>query len=236
MEFIGKCLLVGVGGKKILAVGDLHFGFEEFLNRAGVFVLRKMFEEAISYFDRVFEKIGRVEEIVLLGDVKHNFGKIMGQEWGDIFGLLDYLERWCDKVVVIQGNHDKILKPIVKDRKNVELKDFYCVGEFCFLHGDRDFVECWDKEIKSWVVGHGHPAVKIKERHGAKVEKYKCFLVGKFKGKNVVVMPSFFEGNLGSDVRENELGLTWDLKLGNFQVQVVGEDLGVLDFGKLKEL
>ena len=42
-------------GGKILVVGDLHLGYEEHLNRMGIFVSRQMFEEMISYFDKVFD-------------------------------------------------------------------------------------------------------------------------------------------------------------------------------------
>lgn len=35
IEYIGKCLLINVDGKKILAVGDLHLGYEESLNLGG---------------------------------------------------------------------------------------------------------------------------------------------------------------------------------------------------------
>ena len=233
-EFIGKCLLVEEQGKKILVIGDLHLGFEEALNKTGVFVFRKMFSEVIEYLDRVFEKIGNVDVVVLLGDVKHVFGRIVGQEWNDILGLLDYLEDKCKKIVVIRGNHDKIIGPIAKKR-GIVVENYWVVGRFCFLHGDKDFVENYDKEVRYWVVGHGHPAVKISD--GIKVEKFKTFLVGKYKRKNVILVPSFFDYNLGSDPRENDLRFVWDFNLKKFDVWIVQDDkLEVLDFGKLDEL
>ena len=103
-----------------------------------------------------------------------------------------------------------------------------------FLHGDRDFKEVYDKKIKYWVVGHGHPAVRLSD--GMKVEKYKCFLVGCFRKKKVIIVPSFFVGNEGSDPRENDLGLAWNFDLKSFNVVVVGENLEVFDFGKLRRL
>jgi putative SbcD/Mre11-related phosphoesterase len=237
MEFIGKCLLVEEKSKRILVVGDLHLGWEESLNRTGVFVSRKLFDEMIEYLDRVFYKTGRVDEVVLLGDVKHEFGTIMGQEWKDVKSLFDFLLEKCGKVVIVKGNHDVILEPIVRSYEKVELKDYYIEKSVCFMHGDKDFVEIYSKGIKTWVLGHGHPAVKLSEKVGAKVEKYKCFLVGNFKRREIVIVPSFFEGNLGSDPRENGLGLAWNFDLDKFNVKIVGEDgLEVLDFGKLGKL
>ena len=236
MELIGKCLLISAGKRKILVVGDLHLGYEEHLNRSGVFVSRKMFEEMNDYFDRVFEETGKVDKVILLGDVKHDFGSIMKQEWNDVLGLFDYLEGKCEKIIVIKGNHDKIIGPIASKR-NVEVKDFHVIGGICFLHGDRDFKEIYGGKIKTWVVGHGHPAVKISEPGGAKIEKYKCFLVGRFKGKRVVVVPSFLDYPEGSDPRENDLGLAWKFNFDNFEVRVVQDKgLDVLGFGKFGKL
>ncbi len=234
-EFIGKVLLAKEGGKKILAVGDLHLGYEEHMNRTGVFVSRKLFEEMIEHFDRVFEKIGRVDEIVLLGDVKHEFGEIMRQEWNDVLKLFEYFSSKCEKVVIVKGNHDRILEPIVRKNEKVELKDFYIAGETCFMHGDRQFVEIYDKNIKTWILGHAHPAAKISD--GVKIEKYKCFLVGKFEKKNVIIVPSFVEVSEGSDPRENDLGMAWDFSYEKFNVLIVsGDGFEVLDFGKLRKL
>lgn len=232
VEFVGKCLLVNVEGKRILTVGDLHLGWEENLNRSGVFVSREMFKEVIDYFELVFGEVGRVDEIVLLGDVKHVFGRIIPQEWKDVLGLFDYLEGKCGKIVVVKGNHDVILEPIVK-KSCVELMDFYGVGDFCFAHGDRNFLEV--ENFGNWILGHGHPAVKISDR--VKIEKYKCFLVGKWKKKEVIVVPSFFEGNAGSDPRENNLEMAWDFDFEKFDVFVVQDSgLEVLGFGKLGRL
>jgi uncharacterized protein len=231
MEFIGKCLLVE-DKEKILAIGDLHLGFEESLNETGVFVSRKMFDEMTEYLDGVFEKSGRVDKVVLLGDVKHAFGKILRQEWNDIIGLFDYLKDKCDEIVIVKGNHDVILESI-SNKSGVKMEDYFVSGKYCFLHGDKDFREIHDEEIKIWVMGHGHPAVKLSD--GVKVENYKCYLVGKYMRKDVVIVPSFIDVREGSDPRESDLGLAWNFKFETFEVMVVKE-LGVLSFGFLGRL
>ena len=237
IKYLGKCLLVEEKGKKIIVIGDLHFGFEESLNKAGVFVSRKMFEEMIEELDRVFAKIGGVDEVVLLGDVKHEFGEIMRQEWKDTIDLFEYLEgkmKKEGKITIVKGNHDAILEPIANEGKKVELRDYYCVGETCFLHGHRDFEEIHNKEFKVWVMGHVHPAVKISD--GVKIEKYKCFLTGKFEGKKIIIVPSFLDYSEGTDPRENFVELPWKIDLERFDVKIIGENLEVLDFGKLEEI
>lgn len=267
INYLGKCLLIEdeKSIERILVIGDLHIGYEEYLNRAGVFVSRKMFEEMIKEFDEIFEKTGKVDtsrfagnnklianlecaqepkhaqnfsskvldKIILLGDVKHDFGTIMKQEWKEVLGLFDYLEKKCSNIVVLKGNHDKILEPIL-NKKNILLRENFIWNEFCFLHGDRDFLEIHDKKIKYWIMGHGHPAVKLSD--GVKIEKYKCFLTGSFRGKKIIIVPSFFSYLEGSDARENDLGLAWKFNFEKFEIKAVGENLEVLDFGLLGKI
>lgn len=233
MKFIGKCLLIEEKGKKILVVGDLHLGFEESMNESGVLIGRQMFKEMISDLEGGFEKAGKIDEVVLLGDVKHEFGGILRQEWKEVLGLFDYLKKKCDKIVVIRGNHDNYLKNIA-GKRGIEVRDCYVYGKYGFLHGNKDYKGVWDKKVKCLVVGHIHPAVKL--RDGVKVEKYKCFLEGKFKGKEMIVVPSFIEYHEGSDPRENKIKLAWKVDFRKFGVKVVGGKLGILNFGKLEKL
>jgi uncharacterized protein len=229
MEFVGKTLLLKIEARSVLVVGDLHLGYEQALNDSGVLVNREMFEEMIGEFGSVFLKTGVVDEVVLLGDVKHVFGRVNRQEWSDVLRLFDYFLQWCGKVVVVKGNHDIFLPGVIKQRENVSLEESYCFGGVCFVHGDKKI----DLDCGVLVMGHGHPAVKISG--GVRSEKYKCFLVGNWDGRRVVIVPSFFSGFEGTDVRDGNFQdwkEKWGFDLNNFNVKVV-QGLGVLDFGEL---
>ena len=63
-------------------------------------------------------------EIIINGDIKHEFGTISEQEWRHTLRLLDFLSRYCDEVILIKGNHDMILGPIAKKR-NVKVLEYY---------------------------------------------------------------------------------------------------------------
>ena len=221
-----------VAGKRILAVGDLHLGYEEALNIAGVGVGRKLFGEMMRDFEEIFSQTGKVDEVVLLGDVKHVFGTVLGQEREDFRKLLEFFGERCKKIVIVQGNHDAIVGFLIRER--TEVRDCYCVDEVCFLHGDRDFKEIWGPKIKTWIIGHAHPAIMLSD--GIKEEKYKCFLEGSWKGKKIVIVPSFSAHSAGSDVRSGDLGLAWEFDLERFHVKIVGEKLEVLDFGTVRRL
>ena len=235
VERVGKCLFLTNGNEKVLVVGDLHIGFQQALNDAGILVSRQMFDELIGDFDKIFKKINTVvDKIILLGDIKHDFGQISKEEWNDLLKLFDYLIPKCKKLILIKGNHDNMLEPVAKKRE-LKLHDYYCWEEFCFLHGHDDHKKLWeDDKIKTIIVGHGHPALKL--RDGGRSEKYKCFLYGKLKRKNLIIVPSFSEWYAGSDPREGDVVLAWDINFDNFNVFVVSDNLEVLDFGKLKKI
>lgn len=237
IEFIGKC--VYVEKLKTLVVGDLHFGFEESLNKSGVFVGRQMYDEIVLEFEEIFEKMEEkelgVEKIILLGDVKQDFSRAGRQEWKELLDFFEYLGKKAKEIIITQGNHDNYLKTIVgKSEEKVKVVDYYVEKEFGFMHGDKRVEEIEEKEIKNWFMGHGHPALKLSD--GNKEEKYKCFLVGKYENKEVVIVPSFIEYHEGSDPREDFIKMGWDFNFGKFEVFVIGENLESLDFGMLKNI
>lgn len=233
-KFVGKSLYFPE--KKILVLGDLHIGYEEYLNEQGVFLPRLQFKETMRELGGIFREIKEVEklkEVIILGDLKHEFGKISEQEWKDVLEVLSFFSKKAKKVMLIKGNHDTILEPIA-ERKELKIKDYYVKDGICFLHGHKLFTRCLDKKIKMLVMGHRHPAVVLADKY--KKEKYKCFLVGLWKGKKVIILPSFFPFVEGSDIitnyEENRLFID-EKELRNFEVFVVGEENKVYRFGKL---
>lgn len=232
ISFIGKCVLISLAddGKRILVIGDLHLGYEDSVNG---FAGRVVFRQTVEDLKKIFERIGKVEEVVLLGDVKHAFGKIHSQEWGESRKFMQELNVNCQKIVVVKGNHDKILEPMA-DELGFELKDFYSVKSYGFFHGDDNFPdEIKESKIKTVFVGHMHPAVSLRE--DVKSERYKCFLVGKFRGKRIIVVPSFFPLVEGADLLSWESNLGFEFKKKVAEVYVV-EGMDVLGFGKLGKL
>ena len=232
IEFIGKSVLITVDGERVLVVSDLHLGYGESLRESGVFVPERINGEIMRDFGEIFKRVGKIDKIIILGDVKHEIGLILEDERREMGVLFELFDKFCDKIIVVRGNHDALLGIIL--RKDIELVDYYIWGEFAFLHGNKDYVQIHDKKVKTWLIGHIHPAVNLQD--GVKEEKYKCFLDGRFRGKRVIVLPSFFSGVEGTDVREGGQETAWKFNFDKFNVRVIGENLEVLDFGLLKNL
>jgi putative SbcD/Mre11-related phosphoesterase len=229
-EFIGKSAYFPE--LKLLAIADLHLGYEEAMNGAGIMLPRSQFNETIEDLDKIFSEIKKekkkVEEVVIVGDLKHEFSGLLNQEWGEVLELIELLKKKAHKVIIVKGNHDNYVANIIKDK--AKISNFYIKDVVCFVHGDKPHLECLDKKIKLIIMGHKHPAVTLRE--GEKSERYKCFLVGEWKGKRVIILPSFFPLVEGSDVFIEDTNLAFKLNLSKFEVYVVGDK--VYEFGKMR--
>jgi uncharacterized protein len=223
--------------KGILIFGDLHLGYEEFLNERGWSFPRTQLEDTLEALKRVFEKTGKLNKVILLGDVKHYFGGVLYHEFKDaeaVFRLIKESLEKEGKIIIIKGNHDAIIEPIARKYDFIEVKEQIEVKEVLFIHGDEFRLESFDKKNKLIVMGHFHPAVVLVQ--DSKSEKYKCFLYGKSKElkKNVIILPSFFTLVEGTDVSTGLLE-GW-ISVSNFEVFAIDGEGNVYDFGKVKKL
>ena len=127
--------------------------------------------------------------------------------------------------------------------KNEKYLDYYVVKDIAFVHGHRDFLEIYDKNINIMVMGHLHPTITLEDKMRIKKEKYKCFLVGRYKKKDFIIVPSFLAITEGVSLSEfiDKKGYDYSIvpnkELENFEAFVVAE-LGeeALDFGRLGDL
>lgn len=243
----------------VLVIADVHIGYEEDLNKQGVLVPRLQFEEMVKRMGRIFTalKDKKIERIIVNGDLKHEFGTISEQEWRNTLKFIDMLAKHCNEIILIKGNHDSILGPIARKR-NVKVLDYVIIdlliksnnekslikksikkitkpaeNKILIAHGDKIPNEEVLKDIATIIIGHEHPAVSIKD--GPRVESYKCFLKGKYKGRNLIVQPSFNPIIEGTDIlRDQILSPFLHQTLGNFEVYAVEDK--VYEFGKVKNI
>ncbi len=232
MEIQKGIEIIGLGlwlkKEKILVVSDFHLGYEEVLKKEGVFVPRFQLKDVLERLKRILKDI-EPEKIVINGDLKHEFGKVLNQEWREVLKLVDFLQENCSELILVKGNHDLFLWPIAR-KKAVNVVEDYLAGEVFITHGDK--VKDIDESVKTVIIGHEHPAISLKEKE--KAEKYECFLKGKWKKKNLIVIPSLNPLTKGTDVLEKKQFSPYIDDLTNFEVYVVGKK--VYSFGKIKDL
>ncbi len=218
-------LALWIQKEKTLIISDLHLGYEEMLERQGVLTPRFQLKDMIGQLEHIMKRV-HPQTIVINGDLKHEFGNILGQEWHDILRLFEYLEKNCSEIVIVKGNHDIFLGPLTK-KKNIQLVTYFQQNDLLIAHGDK-IIDAG----KTIIIGHDHPAITLRDK--VKTEKYKCFLRGKWKRKNLIVMPSFNPLTKGMDVKQGKLLSPYLTQIKNFEVYVV-EDRTYY-FGKVKDV
>ena len=225
----GKALLI----EKSLIIADVHLGQDEAFNKKGVLIPRFQFKDVEKSVIELIKKT-QPEEFIITGDLKHEFGSILDTEWRNILKLLDKILETCKNIILIKGNHDVLLGPVARKAKIIIDKNYF-IGKTLICHGDVIPEKKLLDRCDTIIMGHEHPAITLKKE--ARTEKFKCFLKGKFKGKNLIVMPSFNPLTIGNDLLHGKMLSPFLAgNLDNFEVFVAAENDEALYFGKVKDL
>jgi len=223
-------LTLWLEGERTLVFSDTHLGYEEFLNKQGILVPRFQYKSIVEHLKDVLART-KPKTVVINGDLKHEFGAISEQEWSEVMRFLTFLKDY--DVALVRGNHDNILGPIAS-KKNVQVAEEFKTGGFLIIHGNRTPTKKTLDDVHTIIIGHEHPALGLREK--GRTEKIKCFMVGRWKDRNLVVMPSLNFVTEGVDVmKERLLSPLLQHDLSDFRIIGV-EKNELLDFGRLDDM
>lgn len=208
-----------------LVIADTHIGFEAALQKQGIFLPTSQYPTIKRAVAEMLE-LCNPEMLVLNGDVKHEFGEATRQEWKETLDFLDFLSKRQIKVVVVRGNHDNYLIPILK-RKGIEFTEELVLGPYLLVHGHKELSLAALGSIEVIISAHEHPAILVRDELGVR-QKFKCFLKGEVWEKGLVVLPALsplMEGSAINAMSKEELlsPLLRAAKLEEFEAYVVEE-------------
>ena len=153
---------------RMLIISDLHVGWEMALSSKGIHVPSQMPKLLARLLNLLSEY--KPDRLLILGDVKHTIATAEIGEWHDIPDLFNELKTKVQQILVIRGNHDGNLEPLLPD--NVELLPAtgFVFGETGFFHGHQwptpSILQC-----KSLVMGHVHPVVAFHDPAGFRITR-----------------------------------------------------------------
>jgi putative SbcD/Mre11-related phosphoesterase len=220
--------------EKTLVFADLHLGYEGELISFGYMVPRFQYKEILRHLERVFSEVD-VERVVINGDLKHEFGRISEQEWKEVLDFLDFLEKKVGEITLVKGNHDNIIGPIATKRKVEIVSSYFLGGESVYItHGHRIPNDEKLDRARVVIIAHDHPAVTLREE--IRVERVKCFLKGKWRGKILIQTPSLSFVTEGTDLtKEMPLSPFMTQNLDEFEAYCI-ENFDVFYFRGLKDI
>jgi putative SbcD/Mre11-related phosphoesterase len=223
----------------VLAIADLHLGYEGIMAEQGVFIPKVQFEKEMHVLKEILGK-REAKRIVICGDVKHEFSETSYHEFVEVNELFKFLKENFEETFVVKGNHDNYLTRVTR-RYGIALNDFLKIGQFFFMHGHilpKDFRKT---RLGYIIMGHEHPAIVLYDEVGSK-EKLNCFLYGQINGGGILVLPAFSTLAEGSQVnaipREDLLSpiLRGHVDVDSLKVIAISPEVGLLEFPELRKI
>ncbi|GIU69656.1 MAG: phosphoesterase [Candidatus Woesearchaeota archaeon] len=211
-----------------LIISDIHLGYEESLHKQGFFIPKGNVSELTHIINNTIVKKS-IKKIILNGDLVHSFGKLSLKERYVVKEFITDLKKKVSKIIIIKGNHDNVLEYILPEEKIVKE---HIIGDVLITHGDLINSNANKKEIRTIIIGHEHPSITISL--GYRTEKYKCFLKGFYKKKELIVMPSCNMLIEGTDILREKLLSPYLENIDSFNVYIIGDK--IYDFGKISAL
>jgi len=160
--------LVRSEGLCTVVVADLHIGWEVALSQEGIHVpsqtpklLKKLSDVVAAY---------KADKLLILGDVKHTVATAGIPEWRDVPEFFSALGRQVNEVLVVRGNHDGNIEPLLPESVKVLPSTGVVMGDVGFFHGHR-----WPSPAllgcRILVMGHVHPVVVFRDPAGFRVTR-----------------------------------------------------------------
>ena len=199
--------------KKILVVADLHIGIESELRERGLNTASQT-HNVINHIDLLCKKY-KPEEIVMLGDIKHNIPSSNMEERQDVEYLLETVQRH-GIIHIFPGNHDGNIRKIAPEDVIIHPSNGLVFDDIGFVHGHR-WPDGKIMKCKQIIIGHTHPTIMLTDRFGykkfepcwLKVNLIKDKLKEKYPNSadpQVLVMPAF--NPLCGGIAVNKEGVT----------------------------
>ncbi len=183
MKKIHNVILSGKKGLMVedrFIIADLHLGLEGVLESRGIAVPSLQIEKIISEVEDIVAEFNP-EELIIAGDLKHEFSRNIPEEWKDVKKFVEKVSKEV-RLRVVRGNHDNFLQSILS-KYRVEFGDGFQVGEFFVEHGHRK------TDKRKLIIGHEHPSIKIRYEGG--LYTYRVFLHAINDEMEVWVIPHF---------------------------------------------
>lgn len=214
--------------RRTAVITDFHLGYESVMREDGVSLPELQKEKILDRLSDIKNRYGP-DNIVVLGDFKHNFGRSEDSDFSELLDMMDYILEGSS-LIMLKGNHDNFLKNYTKVKDVPLYEERMDLDGITLTHGHRDIG--WDDLL---IMGHEHPAIEIKDEIGSSM-RFPCFLYNEkekvlvlpaidpmSEGRDVISSPSFFSKNI-----EN-------LDPADFHIYAISES-GLVDFHRVSDV
>ncbi len=167
-------------------IADVHLGYEWARGSAGDCVPAHSLDETLSRLDRLLAR-APIKQLIVAGDLVES-ARPCRRTAADLGRLRAWLDSLAVSLIVLEGNHDRILsrvsRPARGSTEKPPLPATYTIDGWTIGHGHRPL------SGTGIISGHHHPVVRFAGNTAP------CFLVGPGR----IVLPAFSPNAAGCDV------------------------------------
>jgi hypothetical protein len=153
---------------RILAIADLHIGWEMALLQKGIHVptqTSKLFKNLADLISTY-----KPDRLLILGDVKHTVATAEMGEWRDVPEFFNEVKKEVKEISILRGNHDGNLEPLLPEDVKLLPASGVALGDVGFFHGHQ-----WPSPAllgcKTLVMGHVHPVIAFRDLAGFRISR-----------------------------------------------------------------
>jgi len=144
---------------KYIVITDIHIGFEDKINKKGVYIdPKKTVDEILDVLTQTIHKT-QIKNLIILGDLKSSVNVITRSEWNNVPYFLQSLSKICN-IYLVPGNHDGNIVHLISNDVNLMSAMSMEMNNILLTHGHT--TPKIGNNIDKIVAGHLHP-ILVKE-------------------------------------------------------------------------
>ncbi len=220
-----------------LVAADLHLGYESHMAKNGVFIPKVNLKRILADLGKGIRASG-AKSIIVVGDIKNEFSGVEQDEFNELYDLVRFCKEKKLELTLIKGNHDNFIDRYKGRFMFRSHSSEAQIGDYLFFHGDR-LPNIPKSKPAMLVLGHEHPTIGVVNAAG-RMERLRCFILGRYKGVKALVLPAISYFATGSSINmqssENMLSpVLRDMDLKKAHAIAIGYG-STLDFGTIGDL
>ena len=219
-----------------LAVADLHLGYEGRMAKSGVFIPKANLKKIIREIGNAVDSTG-ADRLIVVGDIKNEFSDVAHEQFNALYAVIKFCKERKMALDLVKGNHDNFIDRYGESMGFTAHTGSASIGKYLFFHGDK-LPSLGGKRPRMLISGHEHPSIGVLNPAG-RIERLRCFLLGDYKGRRLMVLPAIGYFATGSEVNmAHNRPLSPVLRgidVGKMHAIAVGYG-STIDFGTVDEL
>lgn len=237
IELIDGLPIAYIKDLSALAISDLHLGYEGAVAKKGMLLPQINLKKILEMLETVITA-KKPKSIIIDGDIKNEFSTVEEAEFNELYELINFAKSKKIELILIKGNHDNFVERYKEPFKLKVYRQSAEIGRYLFFHGE-ELPEKIGRNVNTLIMGHEHPAIGIYNIM-EKQEKLRCFLYGKYKMRDLLVLPAMNYFSSGTSVnlepKSNLLAPIFKkVDIDGMHAIAIGYG-STIDFGKVKDL